>query len=161
MDGYKYYFRKGCRISLNAERTWGELEEIKRRNIYKMLEPPEVVDYARENPDSELHKGFEWDDSKAAEQYRLQQARQIIYNIRIIQVEDDVNVDVAKTVEYIPYTHLDTISGYRSTIEVYKNEEDYEQLKQQAYRDLLYWSKKYNNIVEFKQIFEDIENLNF
>lgn len=156
-----YEFRKGSRINLNAEKTYGELQIIKSNNIENMLEPPEVVEYARNNPQSELHKGFEWNDSKAAEQYRLQQARQIIYNIRIIQVEDDVNVDVAKTVEYIPYTHLDTISGYKSTIEVYKNEEDYEQLKQQAYRDLLYWSKKYNNIVEFKQIFEDIENLNF
>lgn len=156
-----YEFKKGSRINLNAEKTYEELQIIKSNNIENMLEPPEVVEYARNNPQSELHKGFEWNDSKAAEQYRLQQARQIIYNIRIIQVEDDVNVDVAKTVEYIPYTHLDTISGYKSTIEVYKNEEDYEQLKQQAYRDLLYWSKKYNNIVEFKQIFEDIENLNF
>ncbi len=156
-----YEFKKGSRINLNAEKTYEELQTIKRNNISNILEPPEVVEYARNNPQSELHKGFEWNDSKAAEQYRLQQARQIIYNIRIIQVEDDVNVDVAKTVEYIPYTHLDTISGYKSTIEVYKNEEDYEQLKQQAYRDLLYWSKKYNNIVEFKQIFEDIENLNF
>lgn len=156
-----YEFKKGSRINLNAEKTYEELQTIKSNNIENMLEPPEVVEYARNNPQSELHKGFEWNDSKAAEQYRLQQARQIIYNIRIIQVEDDVNVDVAKTVEYIPYTHLDTISGYKSTIEVYKNEEDYEQLKQQAYRDLLYWSKKYNNIVEFKQIFEDIENLNF
>lgn len=156
-----YEFKKGSRINLNAEKTYEELQTIKRNNISNILEPPEVVKYARNNPQSELHKGFEWNDSKAAEQYRLQQARQIIYNIRIIQVEDDVNVDVAKTVEYIPYTHLDTISGYKSTIEVYKNEEDYEQLKQQAYRDLLYWSKKYNNIVEFKQIFEDIENLNF
>lgn len=156
-----YEFRKGSRINLNAKKTYGELQIIKRNNVTNMLEPPEVVEYARNNPQSELHKGFEWDDSKAAEQYRLQQARQIIYNIRIIQVEDNVNVDVAKTVEYIPYTHLDTIGGYKSTIEVYKNEDDYEQLKQQAYRDLLYWSKKYNNIMEFKQVFEDIENLNF
>ena len=162
VNEYKYYFRKGSRINIDAEKTWSELEIIKRNNVYKMLEPPEVVDYARENPDSELHKGFEWDDSKAAEQYRLQQARQIIYNIRITKVTEEREEDIIKPiqVEIVPYTHLDGQPGYKHTVEVYKNEDDYNQLKQQAYNDLIYWSKKYSNIVEFEQIYKDIDSLN-
>ena len=153
-----YKFREGCRINLDAEKTHLELEQIRLHNENNQLKPEEVVEYAKQHKDSELHKGFEWDTEKAAYQYNLIQARQIIYNIRIIKTEDN-NVDNTKKIEYTPYTHLDTISGYKSIIEVYKNEDDYEQLKQQAYRDLLYWERKYQNIIEFEIIFKDIENL--
>lgn len=155
-----YEFRKGSRINLDAKKTHLELEQIRLNNKDNQLKPEEVLEYARNNIDSELHKGFEWDMEKAAYQYNLQQARQIIYNIRIIKLDDN-KVNNTKKIEYIPYTHLDTIEGYKSTIEVYKNKIDYEQLKNQAYRDLLYWKKKYENIIEFENIFKEIDNLNF
>jgi len=41
------------------------------------LTPEEVVDEARD-PDSPLHRYFEWDDSAAAEAWRLNQARSMI-----------------------------------------------------------------------------------
>ena len=152
-----YEFRKGSRINLDAKKTHLELEQIRLNNKDNQLKPEEVLEYARNNIDSELHKGFEWDMEKAAYQYNLQQARQIIYNIRIIKLDDN-KVNNTKKIEYIPYTHLDTIEGYKSTIEVYKNKIDYEQLKNQAYRDLLYWKKKYENIIEFENIFKEIDN---
>jgi len=40
------------------------------------ISPQELLEKAR-NEDSELHKCFEWDDSVAAEKYRLIQARQM------------------------------------------------------------------------------------
>ena len=42
--------------------------------------PQEVLEKARDE-NSELHKCFEWNDSVAAEKYRLQQARAIIINL--------------------------------------------------------------------------------
>lgn len=46
----------------------------------KALTPPTVVEAAR-NPASPLHGLFEWDDGRAAAQYRLEQARRIIKTI--------------------------------------------------------------------------------
>lgn len=49
------------------------------------IRPKDVIEAAR-NPRSALHKLIEWDDAKAADSYRLDQAREII---RIIRVEVD------------------------------------------------------------------------
>jgi hypothetical protein len=53
-----------------------ELETI-RRNAGGVLRPEDVVSFAAD-PDTELHSRFEWDDTEAAQQYRLWQARQLI-----------------------------------------------------------------------------------
>lgn len=49
------------------------------------LTPSAVVEAAR-NARSPLHRHFEWNDAKAAQSYRLDQAREII---RVIRVEED------------------------------------------------------------------------
>ena len=47
------------------------------------LTPSAVVDDAR-NPSSPLHGQFEWDDSKAAEAYRVVQARTLIRSVECV-----------------------------------------------------------------------------
>ncbi len=54
-----------------------ELEEIRLSNNGRLL-PEQVVEYARENVDSDLHRRFDWDDSEAAEKWRIVQARELI-----------------------------------------------------------------------------------
>lgn len=61
------------------------------------LDPADVVEAAR-NPDSILHGYFEWDDSEAAKQHRLGQARQLIRRVKIEVVVRDVPVDVVRYV---------------------------------------------------------------
>ena len=158
-ENSKCMFKAGSRIKLDAREVCKELNSIMVQNNKNQLLPKDVVDYARKNPESELYKGFEWNDTKAAEEYRLIQARQIIYNIRVIPLEDEQKDIKSYNIEFMPFTHLPNDEGYRSTIEVYKNEETYEQLKQKAYKDLIYWRDKYSNIIEFKSIVDDINNL--
>ena len=43
-----------------------------------LLVAEDIVDWAREHPTSELHKQFEWDNRKAADEYRLWQARRVV-----------------------------------------------------------------------------------
>ena len=43
-----------------------------------MIHAGQVVSWAQRNTDSELHPQFEWDDSKAAHEHRLNQARRLI-----------------------------------------------------------------------------------
>lgn len=60
--------------------------ELERIESTGPLTPEDVVDYAREKPRSNLSKCFEWDDENAADQYRLQQARSLIRNIRKVKI---------------------------------------------------------------------------
>ena len=58
----------------DAEKVSKEIESISNAT------PSSILEYAR-NENSELHKCFEWDDTVAAEKYRLQQARNIVCNL--------------------------------------------------------------------------------
>lgn len=58
------------------------------------VKPSVLVDAARP-VDSPAHDAFEWDDSKAAEEYRLSQARNWIKNVTlVIEDRDEVMVHV-------------------------------------------------------------------
>lgn len=55
----------------------------------------EDVVLAARDPESALHGCFEWDDSKAAEHWRLQQARSLIRSVMVkVTVEDDRVISV-------------------------------------------------------------------
>ena len=61
-----------------------ELEKIRQNSGGKLL-PEVVVDEAR-SEESPLHPAFEWDDTTAAEEYRIGQARQIIRAVHVVVI---------------------------------------------------------------------------
>lgn len=69
-----YGWKEGARLRGNAQKIGEELKKI------KVLTPENVVKKAC-NPDSELHKAFTWDDTAAAHQWRLQEARVVVNSI--------------------------------------------------------------------------------
>ena len=61
------------------------------RQLGDEFSPADVVEKAKDNF-TELHKCFEWDDTTAAEKYRLHQARQITSNLvfrKVTEEEED------------------------------------------------------------------------
>ena len=58
--------------------------------------PQDVVDWARENPKSILHKCFEWDNKIAGEEYRRLQARQLIerHALKVSQSGEETTIEV-------------------------------------------------------------------
>ncbi|MCM0751538.1 hypothetical protein DEA98_10040 [Brucella pseudogrignonensis] len=71
-------FQKGANTS--APELVGEHLETIRKAKDGKLTPDDVVADAR-NPNSPLHSFFEWDDSAAAHEHRLRQARQLIRTV--------------------------------------------------------------------------------
>lgn len=47
----------------------------------RYLEAASLLEWARKHPKSALHAQFEWNDEKAAEEWRLQQARMLICRV--------------------------------------------------------------------------------
>jgi hypothetical protein len=62
------------------------LDQIAARDADGLI-VPEVVVAEAEDENSPLHKHFEWDDTEAAAQYRLAQARQLVARVRIKVVD--------------------------------------------------------------------------
>ena len=57
-------------------------EEI--QSIGDSYTPREILAYARNNENSELHKCFDWDDTTAAEKWRIHTARIICCSLKVV-----------------------------------------------------------------------------
>lgn len=75
-----------------------------------VLRPKDVVKVAAD-PEHILHDIFEWDDSKAAYQHRLSQARDFIASVRYVYIIEEHTYSAP---EWVRDPRLDTEQGYAS-----------------------------------------------
>lgn len=115
------------------------LEDI-RQGSGGALRPRAVVDAAAK-PDHPLHPHFEWDDEKAADKYRMDQARTIIRAIR--RVDDD---DVPRRA----FISIHDTSGtsYRPLGDVINSHDLQLKVLQKAESDLQAWENRYADLLE-------------
>ena len=108
----------------------GEALEKIRTSHGDRLKPEDVVAAARpkSNP---LHKHFEWDDSKAAEAHRANQARAII---RVVRIAARSNVDISPRA--FMSVHDEQGRAYRSAGEIGRTLSMQLDLQKQALREL-------------------------
>lgn len=117
------------------------------------LSPKTVLGIARDE-DNPLHKLFEWDDSVAAEKYRLSQARQIIQQIVIV----NDNPEAPETKEIRAFVTESTNNGhYQLITTVIEDQNKYDMLLAKAKNDLQIFKTKYQDLLEFKELFDEIE----
>lgn len=115
------------------------------------ITPEELLEKARKKR-TELHKCFEWDDSVAAERYRLQQARQIIQLLVITpKYEDDEPVRV--------YQISSEKNVYQPTRLIIQQPDEYAQLLRRAKGELFAIEKRYKMLSELEAVFAAIDEL--
>lgn len=127
---------------IDADAAILELERIEK--VYGSLTPENVLE-ASKKKNAVLHNLFNWDDEKAAHQYRLQQARTIINNLEIIIISDGES-------RQIPV--FETI--IKNDVRVYKSieeftEPDAEQVRAQAVREINAWKNKLSFFSKFSK----------
>lgn len=79
-----YGFKPWARLSGDPQRVGEEIERL--RQTEGTIAPERVVDTARD-PASVLHTYFTWDDSAAADAFRVQQARHLLRSIVVVQAD--------------------------------------------------------------------------
>ena len=121
-------------------------EEI--QSIGNEASSQQIVDLAR-NESTELHKCFEWDDSVAAEKYRLVQARYVVHHLVI--EEQEVPEDRP---EIRFFYKTDLSESYKPTKTIVRQEDEYKKLLSQAWAELHAFKRKYSMLEELKDIFE-------
>ena len=75
------------------------LQDIYTRN--GALTPTLVVEEARDE-NHPLHEHLEWDDSLAAEKHRLDQARQLIRTVRVVELSGDKAIERVRAFHSVP-----------------------------------------------------------
>ena len=135
-------FQKGAAI--NAELV-GQQIELLRRECHGEIQPQDIVADAR-NANSPLHSFFEWDDSEAAEQYRLSQARGLIRAVVAVYIDDGMPAIRMKA-----YVHISEPGAphYREASHAMSQSKTRGMILQQAMRELQHWRNKYRDLQEF------------
>lgn len=143
--------RSGARIKVADVQTIGmELES----NFPSGEVTPEGLVSIAINPDSVFHKYFEWDDSKAAQKYRLDQARHLIRSITVEISGSDLPAYHSVNIEN---EHGDMHKAYVDTMKLQKSPKLWNQVVDQALREAESWSLRYQKYQELKLIHESIK----
>ena len=146
MSAYTYTFAGG--FKQEYAQTVGELCE-KLEASDGGLTPQTLLDASRDES-SPTHALFEWDDTKAAEKWRLEQASSLIRNIRIVRTDDTEERKALKDKGFVvtpgrqsAYVSLDT-ALHRENYRAY--------LIEQAKRDCETFEAKYRRVSELASV---------
>lgn len=112
------------------------------------LTPKAVVEAAR-NARSPLHKLFEWDDAKAADSWRLEQAREIV---RVVRVAED---DEEPMRAFLSISDKEGVS-YRTAADVRNSADLQLAVLRQAERDLEAFERRYRDL---KDLCEEVSSV--
>jgi len=109
-----YQWKKGSCFKANADKCKAEIDSIP----YKL--PINIVNFARDGK-TELHKCFEWNDTKAAEKWRLNQAQRICGSIERIEFDTATKQEYfVKVFEKESNKHG---APYRNVVEAFNDQE--------------------------------------
>lgn len=140
-------------ISADAQLVGEELEKLE---FAGELTADEVLKFARNNPNSETYKCFEWDNTVAGEKYRKMQASGILSSISVtIKEEPKETQRVYVSVK----TSLDDTRKFKNIKEVLKNDDEYQQLIDRAKQSFVRTKEQYETLLEKEDLKEIIFGL--
>lgn len=138
-------------MSTKQDKIAAELSQIQER-AGGLLLPADVVNFARDQG-TELHTQFIWDDTEAAEKFRLDQARQVIRAHVIIIGSDPTPVRAQVSLS----TDRGNGGGYRAMVTVLADAEQNATMVRDALRELIRIKAKYERVSTLREIWSAIE----
>jgi hypothetical protein len=151
------YMYVGRMWRVSAQIAGEELEKIEARD--GEITPRAVVEEARPEG-SKLHNVFEWDDEKAAEQYRLTQASTLIRCIVVKPEEKDIKEPVRMFVNCNPVDDGQKKTGsYINFRSAFEDPDSRAVILANAKHELQVFRNKYNRLKELAKVFDAIDEL--
>ena len=127
---------KGLAKGISPEDAVAELTRI--QNLYGSITPDLDVKSA-EDEGSVLHKFFEWDDTRAGQLWRIQQARILLNNIQVTVISDgesreisvyevtshkegyqSIDTFTSENIEYVKVGIAQQLNALRNKLKLYK-----------------------------------------
>lgn len=124
----------GFKNKADAHKVALELESIGYNNNTDEFNTQEMVDFARNNPNSEMYNLFEWNDAIAAEQYRNQQARNILRFLKITVINEETKTKEPTLTRYFISTGKQD-GTYKKTEVVFHSPTDADKVLENMRRD--------------------------
>lgn len=117
--------------------------------------PEQVLERAKDKK-SELHKCFEWNNTKAAEKYRLLQAGQII---RMLKVDVRDIAPNAEPNEVRAIVSTGKVNTYEPMTVCIKNPDAYSHLLVQAKVEMETFKRKYGTLAELEAVIQAMNSV--
>lgn len=105
---------------------------------------------------SPIHDLFEWNDSVAAENYRLHQATLLICNLDVVTEKEDEKPIICRA--YVNVTD-ERKGSFLNTTMAFQNEDTKNIVLNRAYRELKAFEEKYRNLKEFADLISVIDQM--
>ena len=128
-----------------------ELLGLQHSDPQNVLRVETVVQWARENPDSLLHRAIEWNDVRAAEAHRYHQVRQLI----AVHVLSDEGAPLVVSLSI----DRKAGGGYRDLSDVGRVPELRAVMLQDALDELERVREKYARVQELSKVWEEAERI--
>lgn len=149
-------WKQGSKFTGSAESAYNELEKIRKRE--GNITPRSVVEQAKKR-NSALHRHFEWDDAKAADLHRLEQARKVLRSIEIIHIEAPNAPAKAYSIVTAPTAGKEEKPKrvYTSTKEALQDPIQRDEILAQAIREAISYRRKYAALQELSKVFSAMD----
>jgi cell fate (sporulation/competence/biofilm development) regulator YlbF (YheA/YmcA/DUF963 family) len=142
-------------MAVSAETAGKELERVEQK--HGKVTPELVLEESRSKK-APLHKIFEWNDSVAAEKYRLTQAGQIINNLVVVLDEYEQHEPVRAFVNVNANAQKKT-GEFINIVSAIQQEDTRAIVVANALRELQEFKKKYKQLTELSSVFVEIDKL--
>jgi hypothetical protein len=116
-----------------------------------VINPSEVVQWARDNPGSRLHGSLTWDDEAAAERYRIWQVRALI-SVHVVD-NDGGRRFVSLSVD------REGSGGYRPIAEVMDDQTLRDVLLKDAFAELERVRKRFEKLTELASVWDEVHKV--
>jgi hypothetical protein len=142
----------GYRASIPAKTAYKEINKIKRKNNGEVR--PESVVAAARLKKSLLHNAFEWDNTVAGKEYRLEQARRMLRSLHVVRVQGP-----QKPSRYLEVTRTagpnngPVRNAYRTLEDVMSDPRSRAELLGRALRELVSFRDRFRGLQELAIVF--------
>lgn len=147
-----YRWKDAASVKVDAQAAGEELERLRIRANGR-LDSRDVVEAARA-ADSPLHPAFEWNDAKAAERWRHEQAG---YMIRSIEVVVDRPDGEAAPIRAFVSVKRDEDRSYTSVAHAMSDADLRAQVIADALKELVAWRDRHAELTELAAVFVAID----
>lgn len=145
-----YRWKTGSRFGVSVETAVSVMQELTEKDE---LTPAKLVDVSRPE-DAPLHKVFEWNDNRAAELWRCQQARTLINHIEVVYDDAPNAAPVPMFVQVMQVTNKQI--PYKETRVLMRSREGRDAVVAMALGEAKAFENKYARLTELSGIFAAI-----
>lgn len=147
-DPIVYAWKPRSGIKVDPQLAGETVEMLREQLGGGTVSPSDLLNHAKAS-NSAIHDVFDWDDTTAAESWRIQQAGHLL---RSLVVTVEIKKGESRSLRaFVNVTHRDQ-RGYTSLAHAMSDKELRAQVVDQAWQELLAWRNKYSDYSELAKV---------